>query len=215
MSSVDQGRIGPLTAGDGVIQPIRLTRDGSQAVQEAHARFQEAVLRGNVYYLSVGAATPTAYTGGAAGTPLLAIHNPSNNNKVAVLLAIGISNRAAASAAGVVGFDTWAGVSAQPTGTQTKPTNAFTQQAAGSSMLGFVNTALTGSTALGLVLPVTSYYWATAASAFLAGNMFLPEGLVSAIPGNEITIGATAALTSATWDITIFWEEVPHTAAGG
>ena len=180
-------------------------------------RFQEAILRGNVYYLSVSAATPTAYAGAAAGTPLLAIFNAINANKAFIPLAIGIAGDAAASAAGAVAFKLWAGNPAvQGTGTKTTPTNAFTQLTTGSTASGYVNTALTGQTgALSLALPIASYYWATAASAFLASDLFFVEGLTPVIPGNELALGATAALTSATWSAALYWEEVPYTAAGG
>jgi hypothetical protein len=72
---------------------------------------------------------------------------------------------------------------------------------------GFVNTALTGSTALNLILSPFSYYWATAAAAIAAAGFFDIAGLIVIIPGNQIAIGATSALTAATWDCSLIWEE--------
>jgi hypothetical protein len=212
MSAVDQGRVGLLQGGDGSIQPLRLARTGALVTTDAHARFQEAVLRGNVYYVSVSAATPTAYAGAAAGTPLLAIYNPTGTPKVLVPLAVGIANDAAASAAGVVAFKLWNGAPVvQGTGTKTVPTNALTQAGSGSVAAAYVNTVLTGQTgALSLSLPVASYYWATAASAFFAAELFMIEGLAPVIPTQQLALGATAALTSATWSAALYWEEVPY-----
>lgn len=200
---------GPLYGGSGSPSPFTANVSGAQRTTDAHGRYMDAVLRGNVYILNASGATATAYTGGAAGTPLIAIHNPANNNKNLVLLVASIANRAAASAAGVVSFGIWGGPSVLPTGTQTTPTNMYSLAATGASAKGFVNTALTGSTALSLLLSPASYYWATAASAFLAASYIDLAGVIMAAPGNQIAIGATSALTSATWDVSLLWEEVP------
>src|SRR5207247_8539121 len=75
MSAVDQGRVGELLGTDGAIQPLRLTRKGGLAAADVQARYQESVLRGNVYFLSLSAGAPTAFIGAAGGTPLLGIYN--------------------------------------------------------------------------------------------------------------------------------------------
>ena len=194
---------------EGTIQTGSLLRGGELAVADVHGKYQESVLRGNVYILSTSGAAPTAYTGGAAGTPLIAIHNPANSGKNLVLLTVSVANRAQASAAGTVSMGIWGGPSVLPTGTRTNPTSMLSLAASGSAAAGFVNTALTGSTALNLILSPFTYYWATAAGAVFVPGLFDVNGLIIVQPGNQIAIGATSALTSATWDVSMIWEEIP------
>lgn len=197
------------TLGDGADSAIQLLRGGELAATPTHAKYQEAVLRGGVYFLSGSALAPTAYVGAAGGTPLLALHNPANSGKNLVLLAMSVANRVAASAAGTVSFGVWGGPSVIPTGTQTTPTNMMSLAATGAAAKGFANAALTGSTALNLLMSPTTYYWATAAGAIF-GQMYTHfEGLIIIAPGNQVAMGATSALTSATWDVSLIWDEIP------
>lgn len=205
----DLMKIGADWGGAGAFKPFTSSISGAQRTSDAHGRFLNAVLENRVYALSTAGAAATAYTGGAAGTPLLAIHNPANSGKYLALLAVGIASRVAASAAGTFGLNLWSGPSVLPTGTTTPPTNVLSLAASGSGARGFVNTALTSSTALALALPLASYYWATAAGAIIAPSFFDIGGLLVAAPGNQIALGGTAALTSATYDVAMYWEEMP------
>jgi hypothetical protein len=205
---IAEARSGPQVITDGSVNEIRLSKDSSLVTQDSHGRYQEALFRGNVYALNVNGAAATAFTGATGGTPLAAIYNPAGSGKNFVILGIMIGNRAAASAAGVVTFNLWGGPTVLPTGTLTQPLNMLTLAATGSSAKGWVNAATTGSTAIGQLFPVASYYWATAASALLAGTFFDVAGMAICIPGNMIALGATAALTAATWDATLIWEEI-------
>jgi hypothetical protein len=206
--------IGPQYGSLGAPKPFTAGGSGAQRVQDAHGRYLQAVMENRAFFLSVAAGAVTAYTGGAAGTPLLAVHNPTGSGKVLVPLLVGFAPRAAASAAGQANLELWSGPSAAPTGTKTGPTNALSLSAAGSAALGFVNTALTGSTALALAMPLSTYYWATAAGAFMSQAMFDVAGFGVAAPGNQFTVGLTAALTSLTADAAIFWEEIPYQPLG-
>src|SRR5205809_6167191 len=116
MSAVDQGRVGELLGSDGAIQPLRLTRKGGLAAADVQARYQEAVLRGNVYYLATGAAAPTAFVGAAGGTPLIGVLNPTGSGKALVFLAGPTTITAVPSVAGVVDWSLWPGVIAFPAG---------------------------------------------------------------------------------------------------
>lgn len=205
----DLMKVGADWGGAGSFKPFTAAISGAQRTADAHGRFMDAVMAGRVFSLSVAGGAVTAYTGGAAGTPLLAAHNPANSNKYLALIGIGIASRVAASAAGTVGFNLWGGPSVIPTGTATPPTNVLTQVAAGSAMRGFANAALTGSSALSLLLPLASYYWATAAGAILTPAWFDLGGLIVVPPGNQVALGGTSALTSATYDAAMFFEEVP------
>ena len=202
-------KVGPNWGGSGTFGPFTSGFSGAQRVVDAHGKYLDAVLGNRVFQLSVAGGAATAYTGGAAGTPLIAVHNPDNSGKYLALLAAGIASRVAASAAGTVGFNLWAGPSVLPTGTPTTPRNLLSQASGGAVGVGFSNAALTGSTALGLLLPLASYYWATGAGAFVAPVVFDLAGLVVVAPGNQVALGATAALTSATYDVALIWEELP------
>jgi hypothetical protein len=181
---------------------------GEVLVSHLQPNYYEWNSRGNVFYLNASGVTPTAFTGGAAGTPLIGVMNPTGSGKNLVFLGAMIGSRAAASAAGTVTFNIWGGPSAAPTGTVTNPTNLLSLTSTGSVAKGFVNVAMTGSTAISQIMPLETYYWATAAAAFLTPSIFDLQGMVTAIPGNLIALGATAALASATWDASLVWLEV-------
>lgn len=202
-------RVGPVFGPTGVEAPPTAGPSAALRVQDAHGKYLDALLNGRAFALTVTGGAATAYTGGAAGTPLAAIHNPANSQMVANIIAVGVANRVAASAAGTVGFNLWSGVSVLPTGTTTAPKNLLSLASGGSSMVCFSNAALTGSTALTLHLPLGAYYWATAAGATLAPLFFDVNGLALVLPGNQVALGGTAALTSATYDVALIWEELP------
>lgn len=206
----DLMKVGSDWGGSGTFKPLTSTISGGQRVSDAHGRYMDSVMAGRVYFLSLAGTAAVAYTGGAAGQPLLAIHNPANSQKLLVVTMVGLASRVAASAAGTVGFNLWTGPSVLPTGTQTTPTNVLSQAATGSAAKGFANAVLTGSTALALALPLASYYWATAAGAIVAPSQFDLGGILVVAPGNQLALGGTAALTSATYDASLFWEEVPY-----
>lgn len=217
MSAVDQGRVGELQGQDGAIQPLRLTRKGALASTDAHARYQEANLRGNLYTLTVAAGTPTAYTGAAAGSPLLAIHNPSNSNKAAVVIGVGLGITTfpvitTTSASSVL--EAYIGPSATPTGTTSNPLNLATGKPTGSAMLGFSNTALTGSTALTFAHAIATVAAISNATIEVAGLLSSDwtevAGLLIATPGNEVAVGLRTVPASIVVDCTIVWEEVPY-----
>src|ERR1019366_5553542 len=140
-------------------------------VSELMARYYESNYRGSTYFLSVAGAAGTAFVGAAGGTPLLGIYNPTGSGKNFVIKTVSVGVLAAASAAGNTPFRIYAGVSVQPTGTLVSPVNALTLQASGSVAKGISNAAMTSSTAIQYVTTVGTYYWATAAGAFLVQPM--------------------------------------------
>ncbi len=202
-------KVGANWAGSGALTPLTAGISGAQRVLDAHGRYLDAVLSGRAFQLSVAGGAATAYVGAGAGTPLLAVHNPDNSGKVLAILMASVANRVAASGAGTVTFNVWGGPSVLPTGTVTPPRSLLSLANGGGTGVGFVNTALTGSTALSLLLPLGSYYWATAAGAFENPMVFDIAGMFVVAPGNQIALGATAALTSATYDAALIWEELP------
>jgi hypothetical protein len=185
---------------------------GEAIVQELHGRYYETTYRGNSFLLSVStAAAVTAYTGGAGGTPMLAIFNPIGSGRNAVVNKVSIGSVVAASGAGTVAFGLYFGTTATITqATTVTPWNMATQLQSGSVMTGFRNVALTSSTAASNAVALASYYWATAAG---VGNVSPAvtdiEGAIIIPPGSYLALGGSAALTSATWIGSLQWEEVP------
>ena len=208
---LNEVRVGIQKNSDGAVAIARGGYTGAAVVQDAHAKYAETVMRGNVFFMSVAAGAPTAYVGAAGGTPLLAIHNPTGSGKALVVLAATGLIRATASGAGTTDLALWAGASVIPTGTITQPRNALSF-AQGGIGVGFSNTALTGSTALNLALALNGYYWATAAAAYANQGFVDVGGLVVLVPGMQVALGATVVPTSTTWDVSLFWEEIPYGA---
>lgn len=199
---------GPLWGGTGTPAPFTSANSGAQRVTDAHGKYFEAVSRGNVFFMSVAAGAPTAYTGAAGGTPLLAVHNPAGSGKVLNLLMTSAGSRVVASSIGPTAIALWAGASVVPTGTQTTPRNALTFAQSGGMGLGFSNAALTGSTALNLAMVLNNHFWGTSVGVSNATGMVDLSGMIVLMPGMQAAVGATLALTGLTWDVSLFWEEI-------
>lgn len=208
-------KVGPIVAASGTSPTARSGNTGEVVVGDAHGRYYEATVRNNVFALTVSGGAATAFTGGAGGTPFCSIYNPTGSGKNLVLLSASVASRVAASAAGTVAFNIWGGISAANTGTLTTPTNLATLVAAGSVARGSSNAATTSTTAIsgnGPLYNVGSYYWATAAAAVMAPLQADIAGQIICPPGCLVALGGTAALTSATYDVSLIWEEVPITS---
>lgn len=202
----------PATAGNNAMVNGRSGQLGDLIVSELHGRYYETTYRSNSFLLSVStAAAVTAYTGGAGGTPMICLFNPSGSGRNAVLNKVSIGNVVAASAAGTVHFGLYFGTTAAITqATTTTPWNMLTQLQSGSVVTGFRNVALTSGTAANNMIPVATYYWATAAGAALVtGGPVDLEGSIIIPPGSYAALGGSSALTSATWVGSMQWEEVP------
>lgn len=206
------------------------TYDFSSGVQDTHARFQEAVARGNVYSIGMGLtainnATFTVATTGVTATPILGVWNPGNSLVNLVIWQAGLSaTLTALTATGPGGFSwmTSSGNLAISTGAQ--PLNRRTLQTTGSNARGFASSpALTGMTgtlavqfgsALNVGQPYNVSEVATAAGFMTQpamsvenfdGSLFVPPGFVLALMANTTTVAHSVAGY-------LLWEEVPLTA---
>lgn len=202
----------PAAGANNALLNSRAGQLGDTIVSELHGRYYETNYRGNVFLLSVStAAAITAYTGGAGGTPMLAVFNPVGSGKNLVISKVSIGNVVAATAAGTVAFGLYFGTTATITqATTVAPWSMSTQLQSGSVATGFRNVALTSGSAANNVLSLGSYYWATAAGvADIFNNAIDFEGALIIPPGAYVALGGSSALTSATWIGSIMWEEVP------
>src|SRR5437867_8535125 len=95
----DLQRVGPVFGGTGTAVPFTADITGGQRLQQAHALFFDAVMRGNCFYASMaaGAALGTALTATAV---TLTIYNPLGSGIYVVLIDCTLSFSAALNAAG-------------------------------------------------------------------------------------------------------------------
>ena len=207
----DLMKVGSDWGGAGTFKPFTSATSGAQRTSDAHGRYLDAVLAGRTFFMSLSAATPTAYVGAAGGTPLLAIHNPANSNKIFAVYVVGYAARGQVTAAGTTALALWSGPSVLPTGTVTQPKSALSQ-AQGGSAIGFSNTALTGSTALTVALPLNAFHLVGAAPVSESNmpSIYDVGGIVLAVPGNQVAIGVTTVPTGLTCDLAMYWEELPY-----
>lgn len=210
-----QGQVGPSSAqsaSPGTNPTVRVGQLGDVVVSELHGRYYEQAYRGSIFTISVvTAATITAYVGAAGGTPQIAIYNPAGSNKNLVLLQASVLNVVAASAAGTSAWGIYYGQTAAITASSNAvPYNTYTLRQGGSVATGFTATALTSGSAATGILPIATYYWATAAGAFFAPPSIVDiNGSIIIPPGGYAALGGSGALTSATWSSSLTWEEVP------
>lgn len=207
----DLMKVGPDYGGTGTFKPFTAGITAAQRMNDAHGRYFDTTMRGNVFSLNVNGAAATAFVGASGGTPLIGIYNPANSGKMYSLLGVSLGLRTSGSTtAAATPFNLWGGPSVAPTGTRTNPTSLSSLTTSGSNALGFVNTAMTGSTAINQIYPLGTYYWASAAGAVIASNFVDLMGLAIAIPGNLLAVGAAIVVTTAAYDATVIWEEIPY-----
>lgn len=204
---------GPIWGGSGSPVPFTASGSGAQRVTDAHARYMDAVLRGNVFTLTTAYAGVTLVAASAIGqtawSPAVGIFNPIGSGKVCVILA-GFANYLSGTptAGGIVwGFVAPnAGVTAAG---GNGAVNAYTMQTGGSAAKTFVMSAMTGSAAAAMLSPFPASAFAGAIAATtplgawheVAGMYLVPPGGVIGISG---TVG-TATLLQAF----LAWEEIP------
>lgn len=183
---------------------------GELLVSEVNPVYYTLLKSNRVFFQVTNAANPSAFVGGAGGTPLLGIYNPTSSGVDLVILATRVVIRTTGTAAVTNDISWYGGVSVLPTGTNTNPINAYSQQATGSSAKSFVNTAMTGSTAITLTAPVLSVGLSAATAVInVTQAQDISQGLIVAAPGVLQAIGAAIAPTAAVMSVAVYWAEIP------
>jgi hypothetical protein len=149
---VNEVQVGPKAAQDGAQIVARSTKSGALVVADAHGRFQEAAIRGNLYsggmtLASISNATFSTGTLGATATPIVGIWNPLSNTKYAVVLQANLQVIITAlqvTGPGAFMWCTSTGNSGISTGNN--PLNRLTLAATGSAVKDMSGVALTGLT---------------------------------------------------------------------
>ena len=174
--------------------------------------YYQLLKSGRVYQVGAAAANPTAFTGGAAGTPLIGLYNPAASGIDCVILTARVGIRTTGTAAGNLDFAFWGvnqgGVAV--TGTQTTSRNLYSLAATGGVGYAMVNTANTAAVASSLIAPSFSV-GAVGATAALNVASFVDDvkGAIIVAPGCYLAYGATSALTGGSLDVALTWAEIP------
>lgn len=200
------GVVGSVARADGDGGAVRLCRTGEVAVSSAHARFQEAVIRGNCYSAN------TAATGVAPGTAIgttgaFTLHNLIGSGKRLVILRASMGYISGTLGAGTVHYLGNNSAAAVPTGTAITPVNLATFEAAGSAARAFTTSTITAPALLGNFCSMGASLASTAIAPWQVVDEV--DGLYSINPGCSLTLHATAAGGSS--PVVVFgmqWEEV-------
>jgi hypothetical protein len=210
-------RPGVAVASDGSYPEMRGTRKGAIAVQAVGNRFEELVLRGNVYAAQVAnVATTTGTTAlSAGGTPILLVWNPANSGRLLSILQAFVAVRNNGNP-GPGSFVWSGGATAAITANTVAPINLLTYTKSGASGLFVANAAATSSSLLNYIRPIMGIGANTVVTAAgfpqgyeeIAGSLFVPPGNALAIT-STVTAGGTSACAL---DAGIVWEELLYTA---
>ena len=186
---------------------------GEALFSELNPVYYSLLKAGKVFSLAALGANPTAFTGGAAGTPLLGLYNPVASGVDLVLLQARLGIRSTGSAAAAtMDFNFFeanqGGVAV--TGTQTQARNMYSQANTGSAAYGMTNVANTAAIASTLVAPSVSL-GAVGAAAALNVGLFVDDikGLLIVPPGGYLAYGASLGLTGGSLDAALIWAELP------
>jgi hypothetical protein len=206
---INQGKVGAQNAQDGTTPDTRSGRTGELVTSDAHARYNEATSRGNVFTAQAKGVTVVAAMASpiaAGATTLLALYNPASSGKNLVIKKAGVAT-ISGTPAGPFYIDALAN-----TGIITQSSVAILCAliggAAQSIAKAFSNVALTGSS-IATTLRVLGGQAAIAAG---AGNNSIDEEVAGAIivaPGSAIALSAHGAGTSHVVSAYLTWEEVP------
>lgn len=188
--------------------PVARGFDGSVMTYDSHARYMDAVLRGNVF-LAANQSGVTSQAGLSATTPVLSLYNPKGNNKNAVLLWAGAANIIAVATTQVV----WVAANfniaaAATTGTVAIISNALIGNSNQPSISAFTAATLPAApiavAMLGTVGTVAVTSWAQVPS---FGRYF--DGSIVLAPGASLSIQTSAASGTSGLLCEFAWEEVP------
>lgn len=209
------GQVGPRQAlSNGSENALRTTQSGELANSDAHGRYQEAVLTGNVFSLYSGAVTVAAgnATTGALGTILFidGFYNPQTSKRLAAILTV-----AQATTSGTPGgplfYNYYCGLNITSAATGTIRPGLLGNAAGGSQMVPQVNViiaATPAATPAAIALGVVGGPAAIAAGAGIYSAVEDVGGRIIVPPGCVFGLAAAATGTSHVVHTQIVWEEL-------
>jgi hypothetical protein len=203
---ISELKVGPSVNSDGAQITQRAGRDGATVVQDGHARYQEAVYRGNVFIAAQQAAAVTPVGLSTAVTTSLSLYNPIASGKNLVVWDIGVNIGAAigSAVAGVIFIAAGVGpnIATPTTTTALTPVNALLNGAANNVAKPFNLGTYTAAPVL--IRSLTGYSGGALASVDNDG-WYPIDGAIIVPPGAWICVGATTAITLLS---SITWEEI-------
>jgi len=185
---------------------------GEALFTELSPQYYTLIKQGKVFTVTAAAANPTAFTGGAAGTPLLGIYNPTTSGVDIVLLQARVGIRTTGTAAVSYDFAFWGAQqgTTSPSGTQSLATNMYSLKTGGSVSYCMANVANTGAAATSLIAPSFSGGLTAATAITNVANLVDDiKGAIVIAPGGYLAYGATGSLTAASLDVGLIWAELP------
>jgi len=206
------GRVGPAYLADQAWLEHRLERSGALVTADGHARYQEAVSRGNVFWTVVGGQTPSAANATCSG---LILYNPINSKKLLSILNIGINYGGAKLANDTA---VTLRLEAASTPNTTAPTGTTLANIWPALVTGNMaaNVAIAYSTATFANAPAQSIGLAcfqvigttgTAAAVAFSYPSFVDfGGIIAVAPGAFVNIGG---VSNAALSMSMVWEEIP------
>jgi hypothetical protein len=221
-----EGQVGPRVLADGAPAPARLDKTGALSTADAHARFQEAALRGRLFsdgmtLTSINNATYTTGTLTASATPISGVWNPLNSgvNLVILQLRLQLVNTALqVTGQGALVWATSYGNAAISTGNS--PLNRVTLQSTGSIAKGMSGVALTGLTNNLVVRevagagggPMSNLSTLQTAAGLMPINVAQIDHVDGAIvvpPGGVLALLASGTPVAVSAASSLLWEELP------
>lgn len=202
---LSETKVGPqfaaASAGDGTVIGARADKTGATVVTDAHARFHEAAVRGQVFTVSVPVAGFTA-TAAAPGTPMLALWNPVGSGRLMSVLSVD-HWAVSGTAAGVAGYYQLATFATPPAGFLTVASGGLGTGAA-SVARAYSNTAL----AVTPVFMKVGASYGTGALGFPPLQKDVIDGAIMLTPGSVLAITTSAVGTTFVVGAGITWEEL-------
>lgn len=202
-----EGKVGPQVLADGARGPFRMSRDGSQINQDSHARYQEAVQRGNVFVAS------TAVAGVAPGTalsttPPFILYNPPSSGVELVIWRARLGYVSGTLGAGTIVYASGVQTSAPSGGTAITPKNAKIGSGRATAATANQGGTITAPTILAPAFTLGAFLASTAAVNpplidEVAGEFSLAPGAVFCMQGVAAAGSSPLVLFGVTW------EEVP------
>jgi hypothetical protein len=186
---------------------------GEAFVSELAPVYYSLMKAGKIYSISSATTTTaTAFTGGAAGTPIFGIYNPATSGTDLVILQARVGIRTTGTTAATLDYNFFSvnqgGVAV--TGTQTQCRNMYSQASTGSVAYAMVNTANTAALASTLIAPSISVGNATTTAGLNAGVLVDDvKGAIIVAPGVYLAFGASGTLAVASVDYSLIWAEIP------
>ena len=203
-----QLQVGERAAGPGTFPVARGSRDGCLVIQKGHAKFQEAVYRGNVF--AVADQAGAALAGGLSDSPVnVCLFNPKGSNMLAVIWWAGIVSLVDP---GVAALAVWIGANfniaaAAVIGTAASPRNCMIGNAKAPSITTLTTATLPAvPVAIDVLGAINAGAITVDTHVKALGKWF--DGSLVLYPGGALSFQASAASGAAAMFGSWIWEEV-------